>query len=68
MRTAAPLIGGGATHGDGVVNARSMFVVAVAASPVHELLGKKGLISPREISLTANDIAFSSTAAAYAGL
>ena len=51
-------IGGRATHGDGWVNARSMLMAAVTASPVYELLGKKGLIPPMETPLTAGDVAF----------
>ena len=35
-----------------------MLMAAVTASPVYELLGKKGLIPPMEIPLTADDIAF----------
>lgn len=36
-------ISAGATVGDGWVDARGEFMAAVAASPVYELLGKKGL-------------------------
>jgi hypothetical protein len=38
-------ISGGATHGDGWVDAHGMFMAAVAASPVYRLLGAKGLES-----------------------
>ncbi|HEY0282062.1 MAG TPA: hypothetical protein VGC27_05515, partial [Rhizomicrobium sp.] len=55
-------IGGGATQGDGWVDARGMFMAAAAASPVYELLGKKGLnaagLPPIETPLIAGDIAF----------
>jgi hypothetical protein len=55
-------IGGGATHGDGWVDARGMFLAAEAASPVYELLGKKGLgagaYPPIETPLIAGDVAF----------
>jgi len=36
-------IGAGATNGDGWVDARGMFMATAAASPVYELLGKRGL-------------------------
>lgn len=37
-------IGAGATEGDGWADARGMFMAEAAASPVYELLGKRGLI------------------------
>jgi hypothetical protein len=55
-------IGGGATKGDGWADARGMFMAAAAASPVYELLGKKGLgtntFPPIETPLVDGDIAF----------
>lgn len=55
-------IGGGATKGDGWADAEGMFMAAAAASPVYELLGKKGLgtdtFPPIETPLIAGDIAF----------
>jgi len=36
-------IGGGATNGDGWVDAKGMFLAAVGAGPVYRLLGKKDL-------------------------
>ena len=55
-------ISGGATQGDGWVDAKSMFLAAVGASPVYELLGKKGLptteFPPIETAVISGDIAF----------
>ncbi|MGA2197297.1 MAG: acetylxylan esterase [Bryobacteraceae bacterium] len=55
-------IGGGATNGDGWVDARGMFLAAAAAGPVYKLLGKKDLgtteFPPIETPLTDGDIAF----------
>ncbi|HEV2499211.1 MAG TPA: acetylxylan esterase [Terriglobia bacterium] len=55
-------ISGGATKGDGWVDARGMFMAAAAASPVYDLLGKKGLEStafpPIGTPLLSGDLAF----------
>lgn len=55
-------ISGGATKGDGWADAQGMFMAAAAASPVYELLGKKGLgtttFPPIETPLIDGDIAF----------
>lgn len=64
-------IGGGATQGDGWVDAKGTFLAAVAASPVYKLLGKKDLgtvesgqfvtvtqFPPIETPLIDGDIAF----------
>lgn len=55
-------IGGGATNGDGWADARGMFMATAAASPVYELLGKKGLgtntFPPIGTPLIDGDIAF----------
>jgi hypothetical protein len=55
-------ISGGATQGDGWVDARGMFLAAVGAGPVYELLGKKGLGStqfpPIGAPLISGDIGF----------
>lgn len=55
-------IGGGATHGDGWVDARGMFMAAGAAGPGYTLLGKKDLgtqdFPPIETPLITGDIAF----------
>jgi hypothetical protein len=55
-------ISGGATNGDGWVDARGMFMAAVAAGPVYRLLGKKDLgtdvFPPIETSLIDGAIAF----------
>lgn len=55
-------ISAGATKGDGWVDARGEFMAAAAASPVYELLGKKGLEStafpPIATPLLSGDIAF----------
>jgi hypothetical protein len=40
-------ISGGATKGDGWVDARGMFMAAAGAGPVYRLLGKKGLGTSR---------------------
>ncbi len=56
------LITGGITNGDGWVDTRGMFMAAAAASPVYELLGKKGLstteMPPVETALISGDLAF----------
>lgn len=53
---------GAADKGDGWVDAKGMFLAAVAAGPVYKLLGKKDLgateFPPLETTLTAGDIAF----------
>jgi len=55
-------ISGGATQGDGWVDAKGMFLAAAAAGPVYRLLGKKGLgttaFPPIETPLIDGDIAF----------
>ncbi len=55
-------IGGGATKGDGWVDARGMFLAALAASPVYRLLGGKGLqttdLPPMETPDIGGDLAF----------
>ncbi len=55
-------ISGGATQGDGWVDAKGMFLAAVAAGPVYRLLGKKDLgtavFPPIETPLIDGDIAF----------
>jgi hypothetical protein len=55
-------ISGGATKGDGWVDAKGMFMAAAAAGPVYRLLGKKGLgtnvFPPMETALLSGDIAF----------
>jgi hypothetical protein len=55
-------IGGGATQGDGWVDARGMFDAAVAAGPVYRLLGRKDLgtsvFPPMERPLIDGDLAF----------
>jgi hypothetical protein len=55
-------ISGGATTGDGWVDAKGMFMAAAAAQPVYELLGKKGMgtyeFPPIETGLMNGDIAF----------
>jgi len=55
-------ISGGATQGDGWVDAKGMFLAAVAAGPVYKLLGKKDLgateFPPIETPLINGDIAF----------
>lgn len=55
-------ISGGATQGDGWVDAKGMFMAAAAASPVYELLGKRGLgtteFPPMQTPLIDGDLAF----------
>ncbi len=55
-------IGGGATAGDGWADSRGMFMAAVAASPVYQLLGKHGLgtttFPPLETPLIDGDLGF----------
>ena len=55
-------ISGGATQGDGWVDAKGMFLAAVGASPVYELLAKKGLgttvFPPIETALISGGLAF----------
>jgi hypothetical protein len=57
-----PVFISGGNKGDGWVDIRGMFMAAVAASPVYELLGKQGLSTnvfpPVETGLFAGDIAF----------
>jgi hypothetical protein len=55
-------VSGGATKGDGWVDAKGMFMAAVAAGPVYKLLGKKDLgtteFPPIETPLINGDVAF----------
>lgn len=55
-------IGGGATQGDGWVDAKGMFLAAVGAGKVYKLLGKNDLgatdFPPIETALIDGDIAF----------
>ena len=55
-------ISGGATNGDGWIDAKGMFLAAAAAGPVYRLLGKKDLgttqFPPMETALIDGDIAF----------
>jgi hypothetical protein len=55
-------IGGGATQGDGWVDAKGTFLAAVGAGPVYKLLGKKDLgtseFPPIETPVINGDIAF----------
>jgi hypothetical protein len=55
-------ISGGATKGDGWVDAHGMFMAAAAASPVYTLLDKKGLetatFPPIETPIIGGDLAF----------
>jgi hypothetical protein len=55
-------IGGGATQGDGWVDAKGTFLAAVGAGPVYRLLGRKDLgtteFPPIETPLIEGDIAF----------
>ena len=55
-------ISGGATQGDGWVDAHGMFMAAVGAGPVYKLLGKKDLdtatFPPIETPLIDGDLAF----------
>ncbi len=55
-------IGAGATNGDGWVDAKGMFLAAVGAGPVYELLGRKDLGTSQfpaiEVALVEGDVAF----------
>jgi len=55
-------ISAGSTNGDAWVDAKGMFLAAAGASPVYELLGKKGLgtkeFPPIETALTEGELAF----------
>ena len=55
-------VSGGATNGDGWVDAKGMFLAAVGAGPVYKLLGMRDLgtsaFPPIETSVVAGDIAF----------
>jgi hypothetical protein len=55
-------ISGGATNGDGWVDAKGMFLAAVGAGPVYKLLGKKDMgtteFPPIETPLIDGDVAF----------
>jgi hypothetical protein len=55
-------ISGGATMGDGWVDAKGMFMAAAAAGPVYQLLGKQDLgttnFPPMETPLIDGDLAF----------
>jgi len=55
-------ISGGATQGDGWVDAKGMFMAAAAAGPVYTLLGKKKIwddqFPPMETALIDDEIAF----------
>ena len=55
-------ISGGATKGDGWVDAKGMFMAAAAAGPVYRLLGRKDMgtteFPPIETALIDGDIAF----------
>ena len=55
-------ISGGATQGDGWVDAKGMFLAAAAAGPVYRLLGKRDMgtteFPPIETALINGDIAF----------
>jgi hypothetical protein len=55
-------ISGGATQGDGWVDAKGMFLAASGAGPVYELLGRKGLPASEfpamETPLIGGDVAF----------
>lgn len=55
-------IGGGATNGDGWVDAKGMFLAAAGAGPVYKLLGKKDMgtteFPPIETALVDGDVAF----------
>jgi hypothetical protein len=55
-------ISGGATKGDGWVDAKGMFLAAAGASPVYELLGGKGIgsteLPPMLTGLTSGALAF----------
>jgi peptidoglycan/xylan/chitin deacetylase (PgdA/CDA1 family) len=56
------LISAGTNQGDGWVDAKGMFLAAVGASPVYQLLGKKGLptkeFPPIETPVISGDIGF----------
>jgi hypothetical protein len=55
-------VSGGATQGDGWVDAKGMFLAAAAAGPVYRLLGKRDMgtteFPPIETALINGDIAF----------
>ena len=55
-------ISGGATDGDGWVDAKGMFLAATGAGPVYKLLGKRDMgtteFPPIETALTDGDVAF----------
>jgi len=55
-------ISGGATKGDGWVDAKGMFLAGVGAGPVYKLLGKRDLgttvFPPMETTLIDGDVAF----------
>jgi hypothetical protein len=55
-------ISGGATTGDGWVDAKGMFLAAAGAGPVYKLLGKKDMgtteFPPIETALVEGDVAF----------
>ena len=55
-------ISGGATNGDGWVDAKGMFLAAAGAGPVYRLLGKRDMgtseFPPMETPLVAGDVAF----------
>jgi hypothetical protein len=55
-------ISGGATEGDGWVDAKGMFLAAAGANPVYKLLGKKDMgtneFPPMETALIDGDVAF----------
>jgi hypothetical protein len=55
-------ISGGATEGDGWVDAKGMFLAAAGAGPVYKLLGKKDMgtmeFPPIETALIDGDVAF----------
>ena len=55
-------ISGGATEGDGWVDAKGMFMAAAGANPVYKLLGKKDMgtseFPPIETALIDGDVAF----------
>jgi hypothetical protein len=55
-------ISGGATEGDGWIDAKGMFLAAVGAGPVYQLLGKKDLeatvFPPEGTALISGDLGF----------
>jgi hypothetical protein len=55
-------ISGGATNGDGWVDAKGMFLAAAGAGPVYRLLGRKDMgtteFPPIETALVSGDVAF----------